>query len=359
MGVQRWLDEDVLTAARRRIRSIYERFDNVVVSFSGGKDSLTVLHLCHEIGAEFGREVVDVLFYDEELVPPAVIMFVAETATLPWVRMRWMAFPLRSDKSLLGMTTEYVQWDPEREWVRPIPTQAIRPRKSEEGQVWTQYTLTPRALEDMEGSICVVTGIRAAEALMRLRAILAKPHETYLCDPPVGHHRLARPIYDWMQHDVFKYIGEVGARYCLYYDQQLWGRMELRVSTPLHSENSPRIHLLRTVDPEFYDRVLRVFPEMAAQDRWFRALDRTAEFERFKAMGPRGLRAFIMEKVDASRRPLALRRLGNLLQRRQNAPDYYPLDHLLRYFMSGTFKRDCLPLNKRQAAAAKRARGET
>ena len=42
---KRFIDQDVLTAAHERFDEILERFDDQYVSFSGGKDSLTCLHL--------------------------------------------------------------------------------------------------------------------------------------------------------------------------------------------------------------------------------------------------------------------------------------------------------------------------
>lgn len=60
---------DVYTAAKDRIRHMYDRFDNVVVSFSGGKDSTCVLHLTHEVAKEIDRLPVHVTFWDEEAIP--------------------------------------------------------------------------------------------------------------------------------------------------------------------------------------------------------------------------------------------------------------------------------------------------
>ena len=47
--------ENVYEASKRRIRELFEDFPNVVVAFSGGKDSVVVFHLALEVAEELGR----------------------------------------------------------------------------------------------------------------------------------------------------------------------------------------------------------------------------------------------------------------------------------------------------------------
>ena len=45
MSQIRYLDKDVLTAARERISYIFDNFEKIIVSVSGGKDSTVLCHL--------------------------------------------------------------------------------------------------------------------------------------------------------------------------------------------------------------------------------------------------------------------------------------------------------------------------
>lgn len=45
---------DVLTEAKKRIEHIIDTFDNVLVAFSGGKDSWVLLNLVEEVYRELG-----------------------------------------------------------------------------------------------------------------------------------------------------------------------------------------------------------------------------------------------------------------------------------------------------------------
>ena len=51
---KKYIDTDVYTESKKRIKHIINTFDKVYVCFSGGKDSTTVLHLVEEVYEEMG-----------------------------------------------------------------------------------------------------------------------------------------------------------------------------------------------------------------------------------------------------------------------------------------------------------------
>ena len=65
-GMKHFLGMDVFAAARLRLEEIFDNFERVYVSFSGGKDSGVAVQYALQIAREKGRLPLDVLHVDLE-----------------------------------------------------------------------------------------------------------------------------------------------------------------------------------------------------------------------------------------------------------------------------------------------------
>ena len=79
------VDENVWELAVQRARQLYEQFDHVAVSFSGGKDSTATLHAmlaaAHEKPEE--RLPLRVIFWDEECI--LSLIHISEPTRREWL----------------------------------------------------------------------------------------------------------------------------------------------------------------------------------------------------------------------------------------------------------------------------------
>lgn len=359
MGKKRYIDEDVYTMAKRRIKHVIRTFDSVLVSFSGGKDSLATLYLVDEVYKEMGiDEKVKVIFRDEEVIPDDVIQFVISEAQSGKWDFRYYAIPLESSKLILGETYDYIQWDSEREWVRQPPEFAIRLEKGDK-RVFNQYEADEFICKDEVGRVAIINGIRADESLVRFQSSVMKKNENYILSTKDRRIKFVRPIYDWTEDDIFIYFYKAGIPYAPIYNKQMWNKQQLRVATPLHAESAKQLGKLRTIYPTFYEQILKVFPEVEVQDRYWGEFDRVGVIYNY----PRtfdGIRKYIYENIsDPNQRALAIKRISSAERNRESRIDSgegyqnfggYPILHIFKSILAGQFKREILP--KKNASQA-------
>lgn len=337
---KRYLDQDVYQAALARIHHVYDTFDRLDVLFSGGKDSLVVLHLVEEVYRQRGdHRPINVIFRDEELIQDDVIEFVLKYCANPRFKVRYFAVQQLSTKYVLGTAHAYVQWDESREWIRPKPSIAIN---GDPGVVYDQNKMDSFLFRGIPGKIAAMTGIRADESMVRLQSVMKKTVDNYITKPmsDAANVRVIKPIFDWSEKDVFKYFYDNKIEYCRTYDVQLFAGKPLRVATPLIAENAKAFHLLRRMYPTFYEQVVHLFPDMLLQERYFKDLDRDSVYDQYPHTFE-GIMQYIEDTVtDPAKKKKFISYVRNAQHIRGTKPDSknlggYPVLYVFKCIFSG------------------------
>ena len=122
-----YLEMNVYDKAIERINHIYDTFDKIVVSFSGGKDSTAVLNCALNVAKERNKLPLKVVFFDEEAVHPPTIEYVHRVNNNPDIDLEWYCLQFKHRNACSNEEPFWYTWDIDKKdkWVRTIPDNAI------------------------------------------------------------------------------------------------------------------------------------------------------------------------------------------------------------------------------------------
>jgi hypothetical protein len=282
----------------------------------------------------------------------AIYEMVRHYADMPWVRMHQFTVPKVGVRYVFNKPIMFRQFDKnKREIFAPIPESAIRPPDSEWDDDWGAEKCENYVCQFFDGKLAQINGMRSSESRYRWRASVNKLIENYInyCDNKSTTN--CKPIFDWEEKDVFKYLYDNKIQYCRLYDWQFFAKMGLRTSQPLHPEKIKELKKLRQIDPHFYDRLLKIFPDQEVHDRYGEDRDDAKIIEKYGNNGLVGVLNYIDEHYDdLDLKAVALSRIYQLQQLmesdRNKAMNNYPIPYILKYFISGNFNKLLLPYRK-------------
>lgn len=260
-----YLNQNVLEAAKDRIRYLFDEFDQVIVNYSGGKDSTVVLNLALEIAEEKGKLPLPVLFLDQEAEWQLVIEHIREVMSDPRVEPKWLQVPFKVFNATSTNDPWLHCWDPDAEdkWMRP----------KEPDSIHENYFGTDRFAEMLDAftavtypgkTVAQLAGVRCEESPARTKGLTSYATYKWItwgaktgAKRGKGHYTFY-PIYDWATSDVWKAIHDHGWSYCRIYDlmyQQGVPVRKMRVSNLHHETAVETLFYLQEIERDTWDRL--------------------------------------------------------------------------------------------------------
>lgn len=255
--------QTVVEAARARIRYLFQEFPNVVVGFSGGKDSTVCFHLTREIAEELGRLPVKVLWIDQEAEWQGTVDICTQILTREDVTPYWFQMPMVITNNANSTERYAYCWRPEDagQWIYPKHPVSIK----ENTYGTDRFHKLFRAIfakEFPSEKTCYISGVRTQENPKRYVGLTHAPTYKWVTWGKIldkrRQHFSFYPIYDWEHSDVWKYIFEQQIPYNTVYDAYYRFGMplqEMRISNLHHETAIQSLTFVQEIEPETWARV--------------------------------------------------------------------------------------------------------
>jgi len=268
---------NVYEATQKRMATIFREFDNVYVSFSGGKDSGVLLNLAIDhVRAHYPGRRIGVFHIDYEaqyqMTTDYVDTELAKNSDV--LDIYRICLPIAAQCATSMHQGYWIPWDREKKdlWVRQLPADGIT-EDNHEFPWFTQgmwdYDLQEQFSEWLhlrmgaKRTACLV-GIRTQESLNRWRAI----HSDKNINKFEGHEWTTEmfpgvyncyPIFDWKADDIWTCNAVHGYAYNRLYDLFWMAGLsvdQMRVASPFNDSAMESLKLYKAIDPNNWGKMV-------------------------------------------------------------------------------------------------------
>ena len=171
-GAKVYKQKNVYDAAIERIDYLFDEFDNVVIGFSGGKDSTCVLNLALEVAEKKNRLPLKVMFLDQEAEWVTVIDYIREVMSDERIDPMWLQIPIRLFNATSNKDHFLNCWNPDEEeqWLRPKEDIALKENVYGKDRFFDMFqAILEYHYKDTKA--CYLAGVRTEESPARFLAV--------------------------------------------------------------------------------------------------------------------------------------------------------------------------------------------
>lgn len=275
--IKKYTEQNVYEAFQERMRLIFEEFDNIYLSFSGGKDSGLLLNLVLDFQKKFYPDKkIGVFHQDFEAQYSVTTEYIERTfhRIEQDVEPYWVCLPMATRTALSNYEMFWYPWDDTKKeaWVRPMPKHdyvinlknnpiSTYKYKMHQEDLAKQFGRWYKMSHDSKKTVCLL-GIRADESMQRYSGFLNKKYgyknECWI-SKKFKNVWCASPIYDWSLNDVWHANYIFGYDYNHLYDLYYMAGLQvsqMRVASPFNDYCKDSLNLYRVIDPEIWAKLV-------------------------------------------------------------------------------------------------------
>lgn len=272
-----YLKQNVYDATISRLHFIFKEFDNIFVSFSGGKDSGLLLNLTLDFQKKYYPDKkIGVFHQDFEAQYTVTSEYVERTFEhiKDGVEPYWVCLPMATRTAFSNYEMFWYPWDDRQKdaWVRPMPKHpyvinlennpiTTYHYRMHQEDLAKQFSRWYRLSHGNKKTVCLL-GMRSDESMQRYSAIVNKRHgykQTCWISAQFKDVWCASPLYDWSVSDVwhanYLFNYDYNKLYDLYYKAGLTPS-QMRVSSPFNDYARDSLNLYRVIDPQIWAKLV-------------------------------------------------------------------------------------------------------
>lgn len=268
-----YLEQNVYDAAIERMEFIFDEFDLVYLSLSGGKDSSVMIQLFNKV-AKHKNRTFDVYYVDLEAQYQYTVDHIKELKKLSNIRDFYhLCLPLNLSNASSIFQPHWTCWENKLKdkWVKPMPDDAINEFNHEFGDLFfnkmefEKFMIKfPKWLmkKHNKKKVAGLVGIRTDESYNRLRAIAFGKNlysdKNWSTDNGNGYYSFY-PMHDWRTEDIWHAVSKFNLMQNDVYEM-LWkngvGIHQQRICQPYGHDQRVSLDQWAVLEPETWHKVV-------------------------------------------------------------------------------------------------------